>query len=249
MTTFRYTSKSTLEVQPSIVKLTFNISADDYDAKTSIDKLKSKLDALKNTFNDLQSVNSYKQTNISFTRLSNKEYYYVNTKNNKRHTVEEYNKMPQETRDLCEKRYKDVPGPYVSSISATVVLNYGETTVNDFTDLMNFSVENNIRLNYNHTITDAERETYMNQLYANCINEGMANIRAIAIKTDVLDDENIELESVTDNSFEPDRGIMYKSAEMSDTVRTQYFIPELVEELFNNNITLTKELELRVIIG
>jgi hypothetical protein len=42
---------------------------------------------------------------------------------------------------------------------------------------------------------------------------------------------------------------MYKSAVMSDTDRTQYFIPELVEELFNNNITLTKELELRVIIG
>ena len=85
-----------------------------------------------------------------------------------------------------------------------------------------------------------------------CINNGIEAITEIASDIKCYDKNKVEILSITDTNisngmYERDLSPMLKRCSMnSDYEEEQYFIPEFIKELFNNNIILKKELVLKV---
>lgn len=249
-----YKCNASKKVKPSIVKMTFNIRKENIDSKQVVTDLKDTVDELRTLCVTTNSYkyDSYEQQNINFRKNNVKEYYYINSKTNKTITVDEYNKLKDVDRVDFEKRYRVKLVSYIASVTINIILNNNNTVVNDFTKIINKCIELAIDCNYEHTITEEERDKYMRVLYANCINNGIEAITEIASDIKCYDKNKVEVLSITDTNisngmYERDLSPMLKRCSMnSDYEEEQYFIPEFIKELFNNNIILKKELVLKV---
>lgn len=227
-TQLKYSSKQSISVKPTIVEISLYLKNDGKTSKEALDLLLDGRNKLKELVNTLKTykADSYKQTNVSVDKL----YKYVNK--------DEFTK-------------EKVFDKYVANTNITLILSRNEDNdediIEDFTNIFDFALKYDYDLRYYHNITEEERHLYNNKLYANCIDLGLNEIRTIIADTE-LKNKDVELNEVLeDNNISNSYRMMNMCAESSYMEEKELIIsPELIKELFNNNIVISKTLVLRI---
>jgi hypothetical protein len=225
-TQLKYSSKQSISVKPTIVEISLYLKNEGKTSKEALDLLLDGRNKLKELVNTLKTykADSYKQTNVSVDKL----YKYVNK--------DEFTK-------------EKVFDKYVASTNITLILSRDEENdddiIEDFTNIFDFSLKYDYDLRYYHNITEEERSYYDKKLYSNCIDNGLKEIRTIIADTE-LKNKDLDLNEVLEDNNNSYR-MMNMCAESSYMEEKELIIsPELIKELFNNNIVISKTLVLRV---
>ena len=247
-----YPCSAEIRVKPSIVNIGFLICKSNEDPKQVINELNKTINLVKDYCTSRPSYrkDSYSQSNINVRQDIHKFDVYVNTENNKIIDVTAYLKLSaNEQAKYIPQRKEEFLG-YIVSTTIEIILNNDDTVIDDFTNIVNMAVENDIKVEYEHNILPEERHTYMKKLYAQCVNQGMRDIVEIVTNIDVFDPKTLKIEEIVENFGRTGALIAdkYCSSDLASASYEpeQYFVPEIIKELFNNNIVLSKQLELRV---
>lgn len=243
-----------MHVKPSIVIMTLKIFTSGKDAKSVLSELNDKLSLARDFCIAKPSYreNSYSQENISFRENHTTEYFYrhLYLKDTLKTEVE-YKNLTANEQQMYARQSRKIFDNYTASTRINITLNNTETVIDDFTSIVNMSTDQSLFCSYEHTILPEQKKKYMRQLYINCVNQGMNDIIEIANGIPYFNPEHIEIVKITEDiKRERDYGIDFscKSAMLAEEEYTpeNYFIPELVQELFNNNIVLSKKLDIVV---
>lgn len=223
-TIINYTSTETIDVTPTIVNISLDVSTKGATAKEAINKLIENRQLIKDFILSKQSYrpDTYYQSNINI----NKKY--------KKMKVDEFNTM-------------DVFDCYQAQIWITAVLNRSDSVIDDFVAISNMAIELDCHCSYKHDILEEAKEEIQQKLYAQCINNGLDNLKAIVLNTE-LKSKILNLLEVNEDY---PRSYSSKCLNFSETICSNYepeqiIIPELIEDLFNNNIVFNKTLNLKV---
>lgn len=251
MTKLVYPCKATKTVKPSILRLEFTISENGHNPKAILTSLNNTISMAKDFCTSKKSYrpDSYTQSDISFKDTSSTEYYYQNVYTNLKKSVKEYENLSAEEQHKYKKYSRKAFIDYSVSTNISIILNNSDTVIQDFTDIVNMAIENNMKCNYLHDILEEERQKYMRQLYVDCINTGMKEISEIANGVNYFDPKDIQIIQVGENLSNSGfvmSDTCYKESRADVYEPEKFFIPELVKELFNNNIVLTKKLDIEV---
>lgn len=254
MATIKHPVKIVKEVKPTIVSLNISINKEGSNPKDVVNNLTSEVSQLRDFISYKSSTrkdSGIKQSNMAFNKRDVKEdYFEALTLGIKREiTMDEYERLDIPSRKSYVKKTRIVQTVYVARVNLHVILDITDQVIDDFTSIINYTIEHKLKTTYDLDILPEEREQYLTDLYIDCVNKGMKEIRYYATKINDFNVHNVKLLYVNtiDNSH---YGIA--KAAYSESVRSlssepeQYFIPEFVKELFNNNINLTKEIELEV---
>ena len=256
-------SIATKEVKPNIVELSIYISEKDKDAKEVIRKINNKKETTKYYIMDRISYkkDSYKQSTINFRKVTNQEEYYTDGK----HMIsrKEYSNLSGQKQQAYTITHKETLLYYEASLNISASLTYEENATNekatvdqviqDFTNIYNMSIENNYKCRYNQTISKEMSETIQNDLYVDCINKGMAKVIYIAkgvadFKPDGIKLLQINETSTYDNPINNNYSMRKAATKLSlDSSYTpeQYMMPELIADVFDNKLTISKSLDLK----
>lgn len=256
-----YHSVATKEVKPDIVDLAITINAKAQTAKEAISKINEDRNTAKTYITSKTSYrqDSYHQMDVDLKKRTTREYYYVHKKTKKEISHNEYEKLNQDKRNEYDNRSREKFLYYEAILHLVAVLNYGETAVDDLMNIFNMCTEKDFKCTYQHTVSDELNKSTEQELYAMCINQGVKEVQTIASKLDFLEQPKVHLLEVLDPAatavpkYER-MGMMSKQAMCMDEAACvgsayepeQIIMPELIEELFNNNIELKKSLDLKL---
>ena len=248
------------QVKPTIVNMAFEVNTEGKDPKAVLSELNNKLTLFKTICTELPSYrsDSYVQQNIKFTKLYKTVVRYKNLKTGEFYTEAQFaelcvkNGLDTKIEIKSYEKFTDrVFDKYVASTTITCTLNKTDSVVDDFVRLANTAIEQDFTCRYEHNITNDERMAYMTQLYSTGIDSAINEIKTILSNSSTFANvENITIRNISDrgiSNVEYDAAPVYRSAKRTETYTPeQYFIPELIQELFNNNIDLSKTVELEV---
>jgi len=253
-----YNSVASKEVKPDIVNLTIRMNAKCQTAKEASDKINEDRNTAKTYITAKKSYkpDSYHQIDFNLRKQTYRETYYVcNTKPNQEISQDEYDTLSQTVRNEYTRKVRDVFLYYEANLTLTVVLNYGDTVVEDLMTIFNMCTEKDFKCDYVHNISDELRNTTMQELYTKCINQGVSSVQAIVGGLDFRNNAEVILREVRDPAAKSvpvyDSSIRTSAMCMDDMMLgasayepEEIITPELLEELFNNNIELRKSLDL-----
>lgn len=256
MSTMIYHSNASKEVKPDIVGLSISLNEKAQTAKEAIANLNNNRNLVKTFIIGKRSYqpDSYHQANVNIRKVTYKEYYYVDAKKNPISELE-YNKLNQTMRNNYTRKMKENFLYYEASLNLVAVLDFGDTVITDLMDVFNMCTEKEFKCDYHHTISDKLRDKTMQELYTICINQGVEAVQNIVNGLNFTTSKEVNLIEVRDpaaTSVPSTNDIIRKSAMCMDEAcysasgyePEQIIMPELLEELFNNNIELTKSLDL-----
>lgn len=256
-----YNSVVTTEVKPDIVGLIIKLNAKCKTAKEAADKINEDRNLAKTFISSKASyrADSYHQTDFNLTKRTYRETYYVR-KDNKNSEISqtEYDNLSQVNRNEYTRMTREHFLYYEANLSLVAVLNYGDTVVTDLMGIFNMCTEKDFKCDYEHAISDELEDTTMQELYTKCINQGVAAVQNIVNNLNFATSKEVKLLEVRDPAASStptryDGAMMRKSAMcmMEEDAAfgaayepEQIITPELLEELFNNNIELKKSLDL-----
>lgn len=261
-TNIKYSSTTSTFVKPNVLNISVSIKHNADTAKEVSTMINNDLHILKDLVIGSKSydTDSFRQNNLNIRRLTVKVIYYED-ENGKRISENEYSKLNRYTSTAkYTPKYEYKFAGYEGSIYITAVLKYCDTVVDDLVKIFNLSVEKEWICNYTHDISKDLYDSTMQSLYSKCINQGLANVRTIVDNIDDCNSESVSLISIvdpstrnTDFSYGSSDMLRSKSKAMKfddvdgfyATAPTETIImPELIEGLFNNNIELSKSLDL-----
>ena len=259
-TTMIYNSKAVKEVKPDIVGIGISFSEKADTAKEAIDKLTESRFLAKKFITSKKSFqkDSYHQFNFGIHKRVYRESYLVNTTDNSEISDQEYNSIPQTVRQSYSRKIREKFLYYEATIDVIAVLEYGDTTVKDLIDILNMCTEKHFDCRYKHEVSSKLKEAIMQELYAECINKGVAEVQKIINGLDFIVSKKVYLieiydpDAVATNNYDSrmimksKNCMMEESSICSSYEPEQIITPELIEELFNNNIELTKSLDLKL---
>ena len=257
MSTMIYHSNASKEVKPDIVGLGISLTEKAQTAKEAITNLNNNRNLVKTFIIGKRSYqpDSYHQANVNIRKVTYKEYYYVDAK---KHQISEseYNNLNQTLRNNYTRKVKENFLYYEASLNLVAVLDFGDTVITDLMDVFNMCTEKEFKCNYEHTISDKLRDTTMQELYTICINQGVEAVQNIVNGLNFTTSKEVNLIEVRDPAAtsvpRASDNMIRKAAMCMDEAcygasayePEQIIMPELLEELFNNNIELTKSLDL-----
>lgn len=255
-----YNSVATKEVKPDVVGLMIRLNAKCKTAKEAADKINEDRNLAKTfiTGRAYYRSYSYHQTDFNLRKQTYSEIYYVRKDSKKTElSEEEWKNLSQVHRNEYIRATREHFLYYESNLSLVAVLNYGDTVVNDLMSIFNMCTEKDFKCDYEHAISDELKDAIMQELYTKCINRGVAAVQNIVNKLNFATSKEVKLLEVRDPAAvsTPTRyegAVMRKSAMCMDEAYLgasayepeQIITPELLEELFNNNIELKKSLDL-----
>ncbi len=251
-TIINYTSTVRTYVKPNIVKIDINVIDKADTSKEAANKLNEHRKLINTFVSDKISykINSLKQNSFNLVKVTDKEHWYKNNKTGKTISETHYKALSDIDRLNYSTYIEEKFLYYEAQFSISFILTQNNTVVDDLVSIFNMCIENNFYCNYKHTISDNLYENTMHELYANCINKGMIDIKCIINQ---LNFTNVDINTIKLNIIkESDNGLSHihknTSFECSRSIYEpeKIIIPELVTELFNNNIELEKSLELQV---
>ena len=219
MSTMNYKSKSDMYVKPTIVKINFTICETDKDVKVAVSKLRDAISKSKKTImlkNSLKS-GSFEQTQISVI----KKYKTVNT-------------IGPDNKTTTREQIFDC---YAASTIFSFILENSDTIVDDFTDILNMTIELQTKCNYVFDITNEERSEYKLKLISEAIDKGVNAVNTIILNVNEADLSKATLVNiVTDpNAAKEFDSVMYKSRSASNTDTYEEIITQdMIIDMFNN---------------
>lgn len=264
-----YNSSASTFIKPNTIELNIKISAFKETAKEVVQKINEDRQIAKDLICDKKSYqkDSYHQNSLDLRRRIVREYFYENL-DGKRITEKEYEALDFTHKSEYNKKYTEKFLGYDAFLTISAVLDYGETAVQDLVDIFNMATEKKFTCTYEHSVSQKSLEDTMHKLYIDCINKGVENMQKIldglTVTSSYSGQRTANLLSIVDpearsgmtdyaigNSFEKAPKMM-KSCRMDESFGAasaytpeQIIMPELIEELFNNNIELTKSLDLK----
>ena len=257
-TTMTYNSKACQSVKADIVNIDCNITRQDKDLTTVINqanecrnKIKTFITEECESFNN--TPDSYSQTSINISRRTTREYYYKSGDVEISET--DYKHLPQAEKSKYEQFYKDKFLYYEASLHINAVLDAANPNVaKNICYLLHEAMFNKYTCKYSLTLSTDLYNSTLQDLYAVCMNQGMANITNIVNKLNFTANCNIKLLEVRDpaatsanTAFEMDR--MCKNARIGSVPEEETIIilEDLVQDIVENTyIPVTKALDLRV---
>lgn len=255
-----YNSVATKEVKPDVVGLMIRLNAKCKTAKEAADKINEDRNLAKTFITNKESyrTDSYHQTDFNLRKQTYRETYYVRKNNDKTEiSQEEWNNLSQVNRNEYTRMTREHFLYYEANLSLVSVLNYGDTVVTDLMGIFNMCTEKDFKCDYEHAISDELEDATMQELYTKCINQGVVAVQNIVNHLNFVTSKEVKLLEVRDPAAistptHYDGAMMRKSAMcMEDACLgasayepEQIITPELLEELFNNNIELKKSLDL-----
>lgn len=255
-----YNSVATKEVKPDVVGLMIRLNAKCKTAKEAADKINEDRNLAKTFITGRTSyrADSYHQTDFNLRKQTYRETYYVRKDNNKTEiSEEEWKNLSQVNRNEYVRSTREHFLYYEANLSLVAVLNYSDTVVNDLMSIFNMCTEKDFKCDYEHAISDELEDATMQELYTKCINQGVFAVQNIVNKLKFITSKEVKLLEVRDPAAVStptryDGAVMRKSAMCMDEAYLgasayepeQIITPELLEELFNNNIELKKSLDL-----
>lgn len=255
-----YHSVAEKEVKPDIVALGISLNAKAQTAKEAINLINEDRNTAKTYITGKKSYrpDSYHQMAVDLKKRTLREYYYVHKTTKVEISKEEYDSLAQVHRNEYDSRSKEKFLYYEATLNLVAVLNYGETAVADLMTIFDMCTEKNFRCDYEHTISDELTKATNQELYAICINQGVKEVQTIANNLEFLEQPKVHLLEVLDPAattaprYEMSAMKAKRSACMDEMSigaayePEQIIMPELIEELFNNNIELKKSLDLKL---
>lgn len=251
-----YNSHASTFVKPDVVELSIRLNSFAQTAADAVSDINKNRQIIKKFICEKSSylADSYHQYSLDLKRKTHREYFYEN-KHGQKITEDTYDSLSVIDKNDYIKKYVDKLLGYEANLTITATLFYSDTVVKDLVDIFNMCTELKVSCTYNHTISKSLRETTMQSLYAICINDGVSNVQKIVNNLDIntANNKTVSLLSVMDPAAtsmrEPDR-FMLSEAKACNMYGSAYepepvVMPELIEELFNNNIELTKSLDLK----
>ena len=238
------------EVKPNIIEFSIDITEKGQEAEEVIKSINSKREFVKYYIMDRSSYkkDSYKQTNINFKKIVDKQIYYTN--GTQIVSQQEYSIMTGQIQQTFTKKIKEQFLYYEASLNISATLEYGETIVNDTVNIYNMAIEHDFRCRYNHYISNDIFETINNDLYIDCINKGMEQVKYIVNGVDKVKKESIKLLQISDPELTKSYSNMEYAKRASASQYDSYtpepiMMPEIIADVFNNTITLDKTLDLK----
>lgn len=256
-----YHSIATKEVKPDIVNLSITLNSKAQTAKEAISKLNEDRNTAKNYITSKKSYrpDSYHQMDVDLKKRTIREYYYVHIITNKEISQNEYEKLNQEEKNKYNNRSREKFLYYEAILHLVSILNYSETTVEDLMNIFNMCTEKDLKCEYQHTISNELNKSTEQELYAMCINQGVKEVQNIANKLNFLEQPKVHLLEVLDLAATAvpkynqmgmvSKQTMYMEEACCGVPKyepEQIIMPELLEELFNNNIEFTKSLDMKL---
>ena len=254
-----YNSVASKEVKPDIVGLGITLNSKADTAKEAIKKINENRNIAKTFITSKASYrpDSYHQMNVDLKKRTVREYYYIHKETGKEISQKEFDKLNQIKRNDYDSRTRERFLYYEAILDLIAVLNYGDTVITDFMDIFNMCAEKEFKCEYQHTISDELEKATKQELYTECINQGVKAVKTIVNGLDFVENHTVTLLEVRDPAAvsTPAR---YGAAKMSKNLcmeemcfdgaaayePEEIIMPELLEELFNNNIELKKSLDL-----
>lgn len=250
MTKITYNKTITKSVKPTIVNLDFYIKTSNKELGKAINALNEIRKICKDFVESKKSyrVDSYKHENINVRKIMKTKIFYVDTLNPSRIlSLEQICAVSPEDIKYYKKETEEIFDKYEVSISANAILDNSETVIEDFTDIVNMCLEKEISCTYNHTITKEERQQYNLAMYSECVNKAVEEVKQIIDDIEVKSNSFFEVSEISDNFGSSNRELCMADYGTASYKPEQYFIPELIKELFNNDIELTKSLQLTIL--
>lgn len=249
-----YNSVASTFVKPDSVELTIRFKSFNENSSDAVKNINEKRQLIKKFISEKRSYqpDSYRQYSLDLKKKYYKEYYFKNTNTGNKITEEAYNLLSVDERVIYSRHSIDKMLGYEANLMITVSLAYGETVVKDLVNIFNACIELDAICTYNHTISKTIVDDTMKDLYTKCINNGIENVQKIVDGLNIRNN-SIFLTRISDSTLSgmqnSDRMFSAKATMYDAAVNSSYepelvVMPELIEELFNNNIELTKSLDL-----
>lgn len=248
-----YNSVASTFVKPDSVELTIRFKSFNENSSDAVKNINEKRQLIKKFISEKRSYqsDSYRQYALDLKKKYYKEFYFKNTNTGTKITEEAYNSLSVEEKVIYSRHSIDKMLGYEANLMITVSLSYGETVVKDLVNIFNACIELDAVCTYNHTISKTIVDDTMKDLYTKCINNGIENVQKIVDGLNICN-QSIFLTRISDSklsSMQNSDRMFSAKATMYDAVNSSYepeliIMPELIEELFNNNIELTKSLDL-----
>lgn len=247
------TSNASIYVKPNIVDISILVREIGQTSKEVTTKINENRQLIKDYILRKSSYkeDSYHQTGFNIDKRNKRLIYYQN-KSGHKISSEEYNKLSTSDSYKYKQVVEDQFLYYEASLHITLTLNFNDTVVEDLVSIFNMCTEKDFICRYNHTISNDLYSKSMQELYSKCINEGVANARSIVTNLDFTNSTNIKLLNISEHNMSTTRYSKSAMASMDMCCESNSYepeniiMPELVEELFNNNIELTKSLDLQI---
>lgn len=246
-----YTSTVKTYVKPNIVKIDINVIDKADTSKEVANNINEHRKLITNFIVNKNSyqIDSLKQNDFSLVKINTKETWYKNVDNDEKISELQYRTLHKEESLKYIPYIEEKFLYYKAQLSLSFILVQNNTVVNDLVSIFNMCIENDFYCNYTHTISDDLYESIMHDLYAECINKGMTDIKCIINQLNYTNDiDTIKLNNIKESNNDYSPIAKYASFDScSSTYKPeQIIIPELVEELFNNNIEFEKSLDLQL---
>jgi len=256
-----YNSKASTFVKPDIVNLNIYIKSFKETVAEAVNDVNNKRQLLKDYIFDKKSyqTDSYHQNSLDLRKRSIKETYYIHITTNKTITDAQYNKLKADQKSLYYAKVAEKLLGYDASLSINFTLNYCDEVVDDLVSIFNMTTELDLKCTYSHSLSKDLVDTTMQSLYATCINEGIKNVSNIVNNIELPTSSNDKVFNLlnvmdpcaTSTRYDGDfmmaeQSFARKCSSTSSSYEPEPIImPELIKELFNNNIELTKSLDLK----
>lgn len=260
MSTMLYNSKAFVVVKPDTAKLNITLVAREKTSREAIESVNAKRELVKAYASDKDSFieDSYHQHDINVRKYENSILYYHRADNTDEAqdniTMAQYNALPETERVIYEPRNRKEFLYWQAVIRLSLALRYNTSTVEDLVGIFNMCTEKQFDCQYDITVSDSRRRDVGQQLYVNCINQGVKQVQEIANKIECKQSPTVNLLEIRDPdatampAVRTSRSTVCKEAVCFDSAEAyepeRIIIPELVAELFNNGVEITKTLDL-----
>lgn len=256
MSTMLYHSNAFVMVKPDEAKLSITLIARGKTSREAIESINESRELVKSFSSAKDSFveDSYQQHDISVRKYENTICYYAKRTSGATISEEQYALLPESERVDYEPRYRKEFLYWQAVIRVSFALRYNTSTVEDLVGIFNMCVEKQFDCKYDITVSDSRRRDVGQQLYVNCINQGVKQVQEIANKIDCKQSPTVNLLEIRDPSASAMPAVrMSKNAACLDGMSYEecrsyeperVIIPELVAELFNNGVEITKSLDL-----
>lgn len=253
-----YKSKAEQKVKPNVVFISIGMREEGGTPEEAINKINEDRALVRSHALGLVSIegDSYRQDSVSVRKITRNEIYYGTPEGDKTYTEKEYKRLPEKQKDNLMIFNREIFVCWESNLRIRFTLSYGYTTVSDLVEVFNKAIKRGFHCDYTLGISDDLRERVRKELYAECINSGMKNVQDIVAALDYTKGEMaVNLVEVRDPDVRTqDIGVMRSASREMACLQEcamaepeeQLMIPELLEDLFNNEIEISKSLDLMV---
>ena len=244
MATITYTSNASTAIKPTVINVNFTLYSEYKEIKPLMKTMNSERNRLKNFILNKASYieDSYTQTTITISKLEHTRYVYIDKSNPLNMLNEnEYFKLSVDLQSQYTRQTITEFDGYSSQIRVSAKLRKSDTLVKDFSSLASMCVNRNIYFRYDCNISKEEKDIIEKQLFIDCSNRGINAIKEIAFGIGYT---NVNITSINEPEFGGSHAKFMCDMDRASSEQEQIIMPEIIKDIFENNLYYNKTLKI-----